>query len=98
MATAPQPTPPKPAPQPPDPKPAARQDVAHRDEGVVPPIEGGTETETPYPGEHYDTPNPYSPETIADEQRKRSDAMMATTAKAAKAKDDHKEPVPPLKK
>ena len=92
MTTKPEPA--KPAHE--DPKPVARTDTA-RPQTPYPEHQASTES-APYPGEHYDTPNPYSPETIADEQRKRSDHMAATAAKAAKAKDDHKEPLPPLKK
>jgi hypothetical protein len=55
-------------------------------------------SDSPYPDEHYDTPNEFSPETIADEQRKRSDGNQALAAAAAKNNKPKTEPPPPLKK
>jgi hypothetical protein len=83
MATQPQPQPIKP-----DPKPDSKTLPAAHFSG-----------DSPYPDEHYDTPNEYSPETIADEQRKRSDGNQALAVEhAAAAAKNNKPPPPPAKK
>jgi hypothetical protein len=85
MATQPQPQPPPK----PDPKtlPAAHEKPSHHT------------SDSPYPDEHYDTPNEYSPETIADEQRKRSDGNQALAVEhAAAAAKNNKPPPPPAKR
>ena len=79
-------------------KPAApHSDPKHDDDKAVaerkgkPRIEEGTETDTPYPDDHYDTPNEYAQETVADEQRKRSDAMMHAAPEPKPGRHDERD-------